>query len=284
VPPVVSPQKLLGVAAPRYSWLVPVELESWNGLVGGRTDPLESPVIEVPIKPSARGGSGTFLAADGHGTQWWVKPLNNTQGARVTITESIVGAVGHLINAPVCETSVVRLPDEIAGWEFRPGHTIEPGFAHGSLSVAGVQEDRSLLFRDRDDNARRHAGVFALYDWCWGGDDQWLYAEPEDRQLYSHDHGWYLPEIGPTWSAATLGARVDELHQPPWPKDGLDKDEVSRLTTALRDLQRAELLEALSRIPVSWPVDDRELEAVGWFLDRRRTAVAERLEALGGEL
>jgi hypothetical protein len=241
-------------------------------------------VIEVPIKPSPRGGSGTFLAADAEGAQWWVKPLNNNQGPRVIVTEAVVGMVGRLIDAPVCETTIVQLPPEISGWEFRPGSVIEPGFAHASQNVSGVQEDRSLLFRDRDDNSKRHVGVIALYDWCWGGDDQWLYAEPKDRQIYSHDHGWYLPETGPNWSAATLEARVDEEHLPMWKTNGLDEAEVSRIAAALRGLTRQAIAAALAGIPTSWPVTDLELESAGWFLECRSGAVADRMDLLGGEL
>lgn len=263
-------------------FLVPVELPEWNGLVTGRTDPVDAPIIALPIKPSPRGGSGTFLAADADGVQWWVKPLNNAQGERVTVTEAIVAAAGRLIGAPVCETAIVRLPEEIAGWEFRPGRFIEPGYAHASRGVIGVQEDRRLLFRDRDENATRHAGTVALHDWCWGGDDQWLYSEPEDRRLYSHDHGWYLPEIGPSWSTTTLAGRVDEPHVPPWPTDGLAPAELTRLAEVLQRLSRTSIAAALVGIPESWPVTDNELEAVGWFLERRSVAVAARLEAMSG--
>jgi hypothetical protein len=259
---------------------VSIEVADWDGLVAGRRDPVDAPVITVPIQPSPRGGSGTFLAVDSDGAQWWVKPLNNRQGERVTVTEAIVGAVGRLIGAPVCETRIVRLPSEIAGWEFRAGSKIEPGFAHASAAVAGAQEDRSLQFRDRDANAARHAGAVAIYDWCWGGDDQWLYAEPEDRRLYSHDHGWYLPEEGPAWSVGTLVAHVDESHFPAWSVEGLDTAELNRLVGALEGLARSALTEALLGIPASWPVSDEELETVGWFLERRSGGVAARLMTL----
>jgi hypothetical protein len=259
-----------------------VGLDSWNGAISHRTDPADAPVITVPIKPSPRGGSGTFLAADSESQQWWVKPLNNLQGERVTVTESIVGGAGRLIGTPVCESAVVVLPKELAGWEFRPGEKIVPGLAHGSKAVAGAQEDRSLLFRDQDENYTRHAGVFALYDWCWGGDDQWLYSEPEDRRIYSHDHGWYLPEVGPSWSLDTLVARVDEEHVAPWPTEGLSPTELDRLAAALRGVSRLELVDLLGRVPASWPVSDDELEAIGWFLERRSAAVARRLESMKG--
>ena len=178
---------------------------------------------------------------------------------------------------------MVRLPPEIAGWEFRPGAVIEPGYAHASRAVETASEANQLLYRDRDDNRRRHAGVYAIYDWCWGGDDQWLYAEAEDRQLYSHDHGWYLPETGPGWDESTLAARVDEAHQPSGPSEGLDGDELDRLAARLRALAEDELVELVRCVPASWPIADSDLEALGWFLENRAPAVAARLETVRGD-
>ena len=261
-----------------------VDFGRWRGSLSRRGEPVDPPVITVAVKPSPRGGSGTFLAADSEGERWWVKPLNNEQGERVAVTEAVVGAVGALIGAPVCDSAIVFLPPEIEGWEFRPGAGIVSGYAHASRGVDDAVEHRSLLYRDRDDNARRHVGVFAIYDWCWGGDDQWLYAETEDRMLYSHDHGWYLPETGPTWNVEALIARVGQAHVARWPPSGLDGEIVATCSERLRTLTRDDLLSALSRIPDSWPVDGVELERVGWFLESRAPQVADRLESIGGRL
>ncbi|MDE0235899.1 MAG: hypothetical protein OXN95_01585 [bacterium] len=258
-----------------------LKFDKWSGRLADRGDPTNPPVIELPIKPSPRGGSGTFLAADDAGYQWWVKPLNNKQGERVTITEAIVATAGELVGAPVCETAIVFLPPEIEGWEFRPGFRIESGFAHASRAITSAVEHRSLQYRDKDENAQRHVGAFAIYDWCWGGDDQWLYAEPEDRKLYSHDHGWYLPETGPTWSIETLIARVSEPHLPNWTRGGLDPTEIAAYAQRFRSLSHDELVAALQAIPACWPVDDEELERVGWFLESRAPEVAARLVNMG---
>jgi hypothetical protein len=272
-----------GDAAQRYSYGVSIRLTDWSGALSRRSNPQDPPVIVVPIKQGTDGGSGAFLAADTQSRQWWVKALNNCQRERVTVTEAIIGRVGGLIGAPVCETSIVTIPNDIAGWEFRPGHALRPGFAHGSRAVSGVQEDRTLLYVDRDENAVRHAGVFALYDWCFGSDPQWLYAEPEERRLYSHDHGHYLPN-GPDWSTTTLQAHVDDAHEAPWLRDDLDSNELRRLGDALAGLSRSDIAPALACIPPSWPVTDAELEAVGWFLERRSRPVAQRLRSIAHSL
>lgn len=134
-----------------------------------------------------------------------------------------------------------------------------------------------MASRDRDDNAVRHAGVFALYDWCWGGDDQWLYEVTADRRLHSHDHGWYLPETGPDWTEEALRRRMDEPHVPQYPSQGLDAGEVARLAAALDDVSSADLRAVLQTVPAAWPVTGRELAALGSFLQRRAAAVAQRL-------
>ena len=251
----------------------------WRGLVTGRrTSGRDAPVLTIPLQQSPRGTSGTFLAADSDGDQWWVKPLNNAQGQRVTVTESIVGAVGRLISAPVCQTTVIEIPVELDGWEFRPGHQLKPGLAHASLAVGSVVEDRRLKYRDDDDNQTHHVGVFALYDWCWGGDPQWLYASAEENRLFSHDHGWYLPDVGPNWSEESLISHVDEPHMPSWSTIGLDRGEVMRVANRLRNLTKDELRDSLCTIPNTWPVSDSELECIGWFLEYRSQPVADRLE------
>jgi hypothetical protein len=195
----------------------------------------------------------------------------------VIVTESVVGRAGALIGAPVCDVAVVQIPAEIAGWEFRRGARLEPGFAHASLAVDDAQEMRALEYRPRDDNQRRHAGVLALYDWCWGGDDQWLYCETDDRKIYSHDHGWYLPETGPDWSEATLMARVDAAHPLGSSSSDLDQAALRQLADRLESVTREELAAMLQGVPVSWSASDAELEALGFFLERRAPAVAGRL-------
>lgn len=257
-----------------------VKRSDWNGLVSQRT--ANTIVAEVPLQQSPRGSSGTFLAKCSDGRRWWVKPSNTPQAGRVLVTEQIVGRAGALIAAPVCEVAVVRVPNELVGWEARPGLHLEAGLSHGSLHVGDSVEERkkALVHRDRDDNAARLAGVFAIFDWCWGGDLQCLYAEYEDRKAFSHDHGWFLPEAGPTWSVASLMARVDEPHSLQMPTDGLARAEFLRLAAALRNIDRASLASVLREIPVEWAVPDADLETVGYFLEKRAPLVADRLEVL----
>lgn len=256
---------------------MPGERDEWRGLLGTRSDSGERLLVEQPLKPSVDGGSGVFLARASDGQRWWVKPENNLQGRKVSVTEYLVGSVGSLIGAPTCEVAVVRIPEEIAGWEFRPGATLEAGLAHASRDVEDVELRRSLDYRHQDENTGRHAGVFALYDWCWGGDDQWLYRHTEEHKVYSHDHGWYLPETGPDWSENTLLNHLDEPHQPGYPKNDLNPHAIEAIATRLEEIDREQLIPILQSVPAAWAVTNTDLEALGFFLEHRAPSVAERL-------
>lgn len=76
--------------------------------------------------------------------------------------------------------------------------------------------------------------------------------------------------------------RVDDPRRLTSPVDGLDDSELSRLSARLRQLEADDLVDALRTIPSGWPVTDEELEAVGWFLQRRAVPVADRLDGYSG--
>ena len=179
---------------------------------------------------------------------------------------------------------VVYLPSAIVGWEFRPGFLIERGFAHGSRALEKcVEEKPGLGYRNMDDNAVRHPGYYALYDWCWGEDVQALLDLNADRQFFSHDHGWFLPPNGPTWDITNLQATVGNAHELANDGAGMDMVEIARVATKLESVTRGDLLEALSSIPRSWiGVTNDELEAVGAYLEERAPQVAARLRARFG--
>jgi len=257
-----------------------VERDEWSGLLDSRGAPEEVLQIEQPLKPSVEGGSGVFLARASDGQRWWVKPENNLQGAKVIVTEYLIGSLGSLIGAPTCEVAVSQIPEELAGWEFRPGATLEAGLAHASRNVEDAQLLHSLDYRQQDDNRRRHVGVFAIYDWCWGGDDQWLYCHSAEHRIYSHDHGWYLPEVGPEWSESALLSRINEAHPPSYPKNDLDPSAITQIAGVLEQIDKEKLVPILMSVPTSWAATNTDLEALGFFLERRAPAVADRLRQI----
>lgn len=258
-----------------------LEPNTWQGVLGDTNEVTGLPRIVALIERNDRTGSGAFKAVDSAGDRWWVKPLNNPQGARVPITELIVARAGALIDAPVCEVKVVEIPDELTGEEYRAGLKLEPGYASASRDLGGCVEHHGFFYRDKDDNAQRLAGVFAMFDWCWGEDDQWLYVPTADYRLYSHDHGSYLAG---EWTATGLGSRVDRPHRQSRPLTGVSRGALAGYATKLRSVSREDIAGILSSLPHEWPVTPAELETVGWFLECRTGPVASRLDKLAASL
>jgi hypothetical protein len=176
----------------------------------------------------------------------------------VPLNEYVLSKAGQLIEAPVCSVSLVRIPPEWAGEEIRDGYALVPGIASGSADVDGVVDKKELLYRGEDDNAARHAGVYALYDWCWGSDDQWLYCADSDNAVHSHDHGHYLPS-GPNWTVASLDASVDQDHTHPASPEGVSSAALDGFADSLEAVTRAQLGSSLNTVPPSWPVTYEEL-------------------------
>ena len=261
------------------------KLDAWDGLLSGsRTD--EADVTLVMPDPNATqknrhsGGSKPLLGRADDGNRYWVKPLNNPQGPKVPVTEQIVGRIGLLIDAPVCEVRTIEIPDAIAqgNWKYAPNQPLEPGIAHASQNVGNANEQRGSLSHYNDDrNSQRFPYFLALYDWCWGGDAQWLYVESDDNQYYSHDHGWYLPPKGATWTKDAIQDKKDEPHVLQCQEQNLESNAVEEVVGALQDVDRNDILATLSTIPTSWNVTDEGLEAVGYFLENRAPQVADRL-------
>ena len=249
--------------------------QAWGGLLTGRR-PAEGSVAALMLQQilpgKARGSSSTFKALDTNGTPWWVKALDHNPDKRV-VTETIVGAAGSLIGAPVCHTARVRIPAATSQWA---RGQLTPRLAHGSCNVADAIEDRSLLHVRDDDNRKRHVGVFALYDWCWGNDPQWLYAINDNNKTYSHDHGHYLPN-GPYWDTSSLSNNVFKARVLPGSYAHLDTHQIRRIKSRLQSVTRQQLVAILSLVPREWPVTDSELESLGWFLEQRAPLAAARL-------
>lgn len=272
----------------------------WHGRLAGKRPEVTSTrairlVGWLPRKAS-QGQSKPQLAMAEDGRDYWVKHTGNPQGSLVLVNEQIVGRCGAHIGAPTCEVALVEIPPTLAQYE--SGSHIEPGLAHGSLDIPTAAFSRELQHRHSDDNVSRHAGVLALMDWCWGADDQWLYDSDDDEKTYSHDHGYFLP-YGPRWKhkRSEMETLVDQ------PSDSFqtlvanshatDVSEVALLAYAdnLDQLTAEQIADILCVIPTHWPpddpVNDDDLEFLGYFLQRRASMTANRLRALamtGGPL
>jgi hypothetical protein len=147
------------------------------------------------------------------------------------------------------------------------------------MAVDGVIETRALDHRTADDNARRHAGLHAIYDWLYGQDPRWLVCGHSQNAYFSHDHGHYFPG-GPDWTVESLKQFVAlpmPLGAAGADATGLDLAELRRLADPLDRVTAEDLLSIVSTIPCTWPVSDDELKALVCFLLIRAPMTAARL-------
>lgn len=257
-----------------------VERADWQGRVSGRANPATCLGISMIFPERGQGGSMALPVLATDGQRWWVKPLSNPQGQRVTINEYIVGRIGNAIAAPTCEVSLIEIGPDHVGYEITPGRALEAGYAYCSADVPDVYEVKSALaHRLRDDNRSRHAGVYALWDLCFGSDPQWLHQKTDDERIFSHDHGHYFPS-GPDWTVDSLNAHVGEAHPLPDAATDLLPDAVNGVAGRVEALSAAAILPILLSIPAGWPIEDEALEALGWFIEERSGPVAQRLRTL----
>jgi hypothetical protein len=218
------------------------------------------------------------------GRRYWLKLRASDQGPLVPVTEQIVARVGSLIGAPTCHVVRMGITVDHDGTTLSSGKVLHVGVEHASLDVSGaLWESGTAVQRSKDDNARRYVGWMALYDWCWGGDMQFLYDPGNDDQFVSHDHGWYLPPVGSTWTANDMVTFADLPHPLADPTNHCTLDMALETAGRLRGVTRTDLVDTLVMIPASWSATDDDLEAVGYFLERRAEQVAERLlQTFGG--
>ena len=147
------------------------------------------------------------------------------------------------------------------------------------MAVGSANETRRLDNRSDDDNRLRHTYILAMHDLCWGGDEQWLIDLDHDNMFFSHDHGWFLPPTGHTWSETDLLREIDNEHRKRDTGADIVLQDVKTVADALRSLSRPDIVSALATVPISWPVTDAELETVGYFFERRASPVADRISA-----
>lgn len=260
------------------------ERTDWNGLVSDRVDPTDGPSLAVIVGAAGFSWSSPVRVTGDDSRDYFAKFPEACPGPdqMSVVTEMLVARAGRMIGAPTCETVVLKVPSELHGDELKPGVAIRSSFVHASLALDNCDEQRpGLPPRARDDNRARHVGCYAIYDWFMGCDQQWLQDLNDDMATYSHDHGLYLPPVNTGhWTENDLQSNVDK----PWPLPdsaaGLLPAAISQVADALRSVTREDLRQLLNGVPASWPVTNEQLEGVGWFLERRSSAVAGRIDQL----
>lgn len=243
------------------------------------SDSFDATVEDVLKDDSPEPGlSRPFLVRASDGYDYWVKQAVD-RFARCVCVEQVVGACAAYLGASVCPIARLKIPPEFDGHRLATGVIMRAGIAHGSRDRPQGQAKKhwSPEHRLRDNNSVRHAGYFALCQWCFGNDHQWIYDYADDFATYSHDHGAFLDF---PWTEQHLERQLLERLEHNINVSGLDEIELVRLSASLRNVSLADVVGFVSRIPSSWGILGTELALLARFLLCRAPIAARELEQL----
>lgn len=264
----------------RLRHLPMVERREWDGLLVNMPANPSQTTLKAILRASTQGATRSFVGLGQDRAQYWIKTTTNPLGPQVLVKEQVVARVGALIDAPVCPVVVIDIPQEFDGSTVG-GLRLEAGPAHGTRNIANGLDTRELDRPSDDDNAARYAAFAALYDWCWGYDVQGLHVANDDNRFFAVDYDQYLPPGGQVWQPKTMVDFADVPHEIPQTVP-LSAAALARVATRLEGVSRTDLVDALKHIPGSWIGKARDLEDVGFLLERRLPQVAARLRARPG--
>lgn len=218
------------------------------------------------------------LATDGR--QYLVKPIDNPVGRHVVLPERIVHSAGAFLGAPLARHTLITLPDRLASAVvYSDGSSPQPGVAHAVEWIAeATQGSTRPEHPRRDSNSYRMARYIALWLWCDGQDEQFLYDE--ESSLTAIDHGCWMNYPENEWPDPQL---VHASSRPrSWPNSvqGVNPAELLHMAGRLRGFTEQEALRVTGTVPVEWGYDDSQLVVVAEWLHRRAAPTADALDAL----
>ncbi len=241
--------------------------------------PVPTPVVASDFLRSF----GTFSSPcvvrcfDGH--DYVIKGVSPTgavvMGLPLT-TERAVAVLGRHLGAPIPEPAFV---DFSALWAVEPHlQRFGPVLAHGSRMISNVRDEKPPAPQSGSTlrNQRAYASLAVLYGWFVSNDEQWLVTIDQDADVYSHDHGHFLP-AGPAWSSASLATAPDPIpHSLFAPfSSKADLEETARRLANVSDVAIATALAQ----PSEWDVPVSERVSLGQYLSRRRDKMVAVLSA-----
>lgn len=195
--------------------------------------------------------------------------VKGQNAGRQIVNEQIVARLGLLLGAPIPETQIVEIPDELIQLEKNLAH-IPAGTAHGSLYLRDTYFDRCLIATGEDVNRPRLALLAVLYGWVGANDRQYLFTNETPRLIYSIDHGHFFPN-SPNWTANDLAiaqnaqldpAFVSECHFTP--------PEIDQAITALVNINEGEIVDAVAYPPTEWGITIDERTMMLQYLIKRQ--------------
>ena len=153
-----------------------VERGDWSGLVRGRNDDFDALHVVAPEAASAGASwGGPFRVTASDRRTYFVKSLQTcVDGGEASLAvEQVVARLGRLIGAPVCETSLIRIPSALAGW--RPHQNRRRSLRRGWRTQAlPWSMPRKPGLHSLPGRKTTIVGVMSGYTLCMTGASAWI--------------------------------------------------------------------------------------------------------------
>jgi hypothetical protein len=252
-----------------------MDLRGWRAAVKtAQADRRLKPVVAESYVRTFPGVSRSVLVECDDGQPYVIKGLNSP--GRTAFTEQVVGRLGKRMGAPVATVELVSVTRELTAAEPAMAHVAE-GFAHGSLYIDNVSDDRQPVAHfEKPENRPRFARLALLYGMCFARDHQFLYDNKPPRLVHSVDHGYFLPG-GPHWTAEALaGAPAPFADNEITTQCSLTPDELREAVRSLKRLRDADVALAVAFPPDEWNVSLEERKRLAAYLGSRRDALIQQ--------
>jgi len=252
---------------------VPSE-DEWQALLDD-VDPPGPLQAEVFIK-KLPGFSKSVLLTCHDGEEYAVKGQQRRAGRyhRTLIADQVIGRLGAAMGAPVGETVLVDVPQELIVAEPDLQH-LEPGLAHACRWIPNCSE-KATKFRESKENRERFARLAILYGLAGGHDQQVIYENQTPNLAHSVDHGHFLPPGAGQWTEESLRNRTDFEADPKILTSlSFSDSELQDAAALLEQITSEEIAEAVATVPTEWGITDAERVAVADYFHRAKQGLLE---------
>lgn len=243
--------------------------EAWPTDLAGFKRPVASGSVAM-ILNYGETGSKPLHVISSDSKEYWIKTRHNPHGQESLLAETICYSVGDFLGAPVPRHAFIQVPYEVArDNSLHDAYPLHAGLAFGSEVIHGVTEHRTLRFLNKDDNPRHAAAFIALWEWCDGADEQFLYRTEDDYSLVTFDYGFWLGIEG-QWNIDYFSNRPGHFSKWSASLKQVRRSAFNSVARKVSSITVSDALKIVAAVPVELGYSDKELiEAAQWLYSRK---------------
>lgn len=231
-----------------------------------------NPSITALLK-TAQTGERPILCLASDGKEYWCKSFDGLGAFETPVNEIVSIEVGRAIGAPVCNWSIIDVPEELAQSRFEDS-IISALPLFGSENLPSVYEHDFITHVKDDNNQHRLPLLIALWYLCNAEDIQMIYDLTSDFSVFSIDQGyWFSSHEGNRYLAPEHDV-ASKTQVPKVPQ----KIEAKHWDYAIQQVKSldVEKLKHISEIfPQEWEIEPRTInEMIEYVLSRKEYTVA----------